>query len=232
MNEKEADRAHTYSLIHLNTQTQDLLQSTQASNLQSSDTWSLFKINTDFINVNRNEEKETNGEQEIKTKDFLRKDKSFKNVFRAPKKYFLNLFKKNSKFFEIKSTSERKKAAQSEIENFVRKFVINMDYQNILNGLTMEDLVNIVGRIVIPSYMQKKRGTYKYVRECALFHDWVYRYNSYCASKLYQSKYNFKYILIIIKFKFHRQNYNYINLILNLYIVLIILVDLSCIIKH
>ena len=121
--------------------------------------------------MNKNEEKETNGEQEIKTKDFLRKDKSFKNVFRAPKKYFLNLFKRNSKFFEIKSTSERKKAAQSEIENFIRNFIIKKDNQNILDGLTMEDLVNIVGRIVIPSYMQKKRGTYLYVRECALFHD-------------------------------------------------------------
>ena len=208
MNEKETDRAYIYSQVQQNSQTQDLLQSTQASNHKNSDTWSLFKINTNFINVNKNEEKETNGEQEIKTKDFLRKDKLFKNVFRAPKKYFLNLFKRNSKFFEIKSTSERKKAAQSEIENFIRNFIIKKDSQNILDRLTMEDLVNIVGRIVIPSYMQKKRGTYLYVRECALFHDWVYRYNSYCASKLYQSKYSFKYILIIIKFKFHRQDYN------------------------
>ena len=38
MNEKEADRTHTYSRVQLNTQTEDLLQSTQASNLQSSDT--------------------------------------------------------------------------------------------------------------------------------------------------------------------------------------------------
>ena len=194
MSEKEADTADAYSRTQQNTLTQDILQTTQTSNLQNNDTWSLFKINADFINLNRNEEKETNGEQEINSKDFLRKDKSYKNVFRAPKKYFLDLFKKNSKFFETKSTLERKKVAQSEIENFVRNFIIKKDSQNILDGLTMEDLVNIVGRIVIPSYMQKKRGTYLYVRECDLFHDWIYRYNSYCASKLYQSKYSLKYI--------------------------------------
>ena len=38
MNEKEADRAYIYSQVQQNAQTQDLLQSTQASNLQSSDT--------------------------------------------------------------------------------------------------------------------------------------------------------------------------------------------------
>ena len=38
MNEKEADRVDTYSRTQQTTQTQDILQTTQTSNLQKSDT--------------------------------------------------------------------------------------------------------------------------------------------------------------------------------------------------
>ena len=202
IDQKKADSTDPDSQAQQNTQTQDLSQPIESIISHNNDTWFLFQNSKVFLQPNKNEEKQEIEEQEIGTKEFLRKDKSYKNVFRAPKKYFLDLFKKNFKFFEIKSTSERKKVAQSEIENFVRKFIINMDYQNTLDGLTVDDLVNLVGRIVIPTYMQKNIRTYVYRKEWELLHDWIYRYNSFCASKLYQSKYSFKYILIIIKYNF------------------------------
>ena len=57
----------------------------------------------------------------------IRKDKVFKNVFRATKKYYLKLFKTNSKFFKISSKAERKKTIYSELEEFVKKFFISKD---------------------------------------------------------------------------------------------------------
>ena len=91
----------------------------------------------------------------------MRKDKAFKNVFRAPKKkHYLSLFKTHSTFFKIKSKSERKNIANSELETFVQTYFIDKDCTKILEGLTKEDLINLVGRIVIPEYMTKESSSY------------------------------------------------------------------------
>ena len=90
----------------------------------------------------------------------IRKDKAFKNVFRAPKKYYLSLFKTHSTFFKTRSKSERKNIANSELESFVQTYFIDKDYTKILEGLTKEDLINLVGRIVIPEYMTKEGSSY------------------------------------------------------------------------
>ena len=90
----------------------------------------------------------------------MRKDKAFKNVFRAPKKHYLSLFKTHSTFFKTKSKSERKNIANSELETFVQTYFIDKDYTKILKGLTKENLINLVGRIVIPEYMTKEGSSY------------------------------------------------------------------------
>ena len=90
----------------------------------------------------------------------MRKDKAFKNVFRALKKYYLSLFKIHSTFFKTRSKSERKNIAHFELENFVQIYFIDKDYNKILEGLTKEDLINLVGRIVIPEYMTKESSSY------------------------------------------------------------------------
>ena len=119
----------------------------------------------------------------------IRRDLCYKNVFRATKKYYLKFFKLHSEFFKTTSKSERKKIAHSELNNFVQTYFIEKDESNMLDGLTKEDLVHLVGRIVIPEYMTKESDSYKYRKECELLHDCIYRYNSKYASKLYQSKY-------------------------------------------
>ena len=99
--------------------------------------------------------------EDIETNSRIRKDVSYKNVFRATKKYYLALFKASSKFYKTHTRPEKKKIAHSELENFVQNYFINKDTNQILNGLSKEELVNIVGRIVIPRYMTKQEGTYK-----------------------------------------------------------------------
>ena len=106
----------------------------------------------DFCNKSKSEDIETNSR--------IRKDVSYKNVFRATKKYYLALFKASSKFNMKHTKPEKKKIAHSELENFVQNYFINKDTSQILNGLSKEALVNIVGRIVIPEYMTKQEGTY------------------------------------------------------------------------
>ena len=118
-----------------------------------------------------------------------RNDISYKNVFRAPKKYYLALFKENSKFFKVHTRSERKKIAHSELGDFVQTYFINKDCNKILNGLTKEDLINLVGRIVIPEYMTKEGSTYIFRKECGILHDCIYRYSLINSSKLYHTKY-------------------------------------------
>ena len=73
--------------------------------------------------VTKEDEKESVAEQSI------RKDKAFKNVFRAPKKYYLSLLKTSSNFFKSHSKSERKIAVFSELDDFVKRFFINKDTQ-------------------------------------------------------------------------------------------------------
>ena len=73
--------------------------------------------------VAKEDEKESVAEQSI------RKDKAFKNVFRAPKKYYLSLFKASSNFFKSHSKSERKIAVYSELDDFVKRFFIDKDTQ-------------------------------------------------------------------------------------------------------
>ena len=90
----------------------------------------------------------------------IRKDKAFKNVFRAPKKYYLSLFKTHSTFFKTRSKSERKNIANYELETFIQTYFIDKDCTKILEGLTKEDLINLVGRIVIPEYMTKESCFY------------------------------------------------------------------------
>ena len=119
----------------------------------------------------------------------IRKDLCYKNVFRATKKYYLSLFKLHSEFFKTTSKSERKKIANSELNSFVQSYFIEKDESNLLNGLTKEDLVHLVGRIVIPEYMTKESNLYLYRKECELLHDCIYRFNSKYANKFYQSKY-------------------------------------------
>ena len=90
----------------------------------------------------------------------IRKDKAFKNVFRTPKKHYLSLFKTQSTFFKIRSKSERKNIANYELETFVQTYFIDKDHTKILEGLTKENLINLVGRIVIPEYMTKESSSY------------------------------------------------------------------------
>ena len=90
----------------------------------------------------------------------MRKDKAFKNVFRTPKKHYLSLFKTHSKFFKTRSKSERKNIANYELDTFVQAYFIDKDHTKILEGLTKENLINLVGRIVIPEYMTKESSSY------------------------------------------------------------------------
>ena len=99
--------------------------------------------------------------EDIETNNHLRKDISYKNVFRATKKYYIALFKASSKFYKTYQKSERKKIVHSELENFVQNYFINKDTNQILNELSKEELVNIVGNIVISKYMTKQNETYK-----------------------------------------------------------------------
>ena len=121
----------------------------------------------------------------------IRKDKSFKNVFRAPKKYYLSLFKTRSMFFKTISKTERKKIAHSELETFVQTYFIDKDSTKTLDGLTMNDLICLVGRIVIPEYMTKKNSSYIYRRECEVYHNWIYKFNNAFMSRLSEAIYNF-----------------------------------------
>ena len=127
--------------------------------------------------------------EDIETNSRVRNDLSYKNVFRATKKYYLALFKASSKFFKTHTKPERKKIAYSELEDFVQNYFINKDSNQLLNELSKEELVNIVGRIVIPEYMTKQEGTYIFRKEWGILHDCIYRYNANNASKLYDTKY-------------------------------------------
>ena len=127
--------------------------------------------------------------EDIETNSRVRNDVSYKNVFRATKKYYLALFKASSKFFKTHTKPERKKIAYSELEEFVQNYFINKDFNQLLNELNKEELVNIVGRIVIPEYMTKQEGTYIFRKEWGILHDCIYRYNANNASKLYDTKY-------------------------------------------
>ena len=66
---------------------------------------------------------------------------------------------------------------------------MSKDYNRILDGLTKEGLINLVGRIVIPEYMTKEGSPYIFRKECGLLHDCIYRYSLTNSSKLYQTKY-------------------------------------------
>ena len=98
------------------------------------------KLDSEFIkrepyNLNIDDQNEINSSTASK----IRKDKTFKNVFRAPKKYFLSLFKAHSMFFKTISKSERKKIAHSELETFVQTYFIDKDCAKTLDGLTKKD---------------------------------------------------------------------------------------------
>ena len=95
----------------------------------------------------------------------LEKTKYSKMYSEQLKKYYLKLFKTNSKFFKISSKAERKKTIYSELEEFVKKFFISKDKGKTLEGLTKENIINIVGNIIVPGYMLKSRDTYVIRRE-------------------------------------------------------------------
>ena len=150
------------------------------------------KLDSEFIksepyNSNFDNKNEINSS----TANKMRKDKSFKNVFRAPKKYYLSLFKTRSMFFKTISKSERKKIAHSELKTFVQTYFIDKDSTQTLDGLTMNDLICLVGRIVIPEYMTKKNSSYIYRREWELYHNWIYKFNLSYMSRLSEAIYNF-----------------------------------------
>ena len=150
------------------------------------------KLDSEFIkseqyNSNFDDQNEINSSTASK----IRKDKTFKNVFRAPKKYFLSLFKAHSMFFKTISKSERKKIAHSELETFVQTYFIDKDCTKTLDGLTMNDLICLVGRIVIPEYMTKKNNSYIYRKECEIYHNWIYKFNVSFMNRLSEAIYNF-----------------------------------------
>ena len=120
----------------------------------------------------------------------LRKDKWFKNVFRAPKKYYLSLFKTHSTFFKTRSKSERKNIANSELETFVQTYFIEKDSTKILEWLTKKDLINLVREIVIPMYTTKKNSSYIFKKESKLYHNWIYKFNNRLMSILSYNNWN------------------------------------------
>ena len=114
----------------------------------------------------------------------IRKDKAFKNVFRAPKKYYLSVFKTHSTFFKTRSKSERKNIANFELGAFVQTYFIDKDCNKILDGLTKKDLISLVGGIVIPMYTTKKNSSYNFMKEWKLYHKWIYKFNNKLMSIL------------------------------------------------
>ena len=122
--------------------------------------------------------------RELTINSQTRNDLSYKNLFRVLKKFYLALFKENSNFLRNIRDQKGRKLYIPRIGDFVQTYFINKDFNKILDGLTKEDLINLVGRIVIPECMTKEGGTYIFRKECRLLHDCIYRYSLTNSSKL------------------------------------------------
>lgn len=112
-------------------------------------------------NESCDEENATKGDEEGRRSKYdTRKDVLYKNLFRVVKKYYTNLFKNTSSLFELKHKKERKKATMRCVELFVQEQFINKDTQAMFQSVSRNELVQYVGRIVVPEFMGK--GTCSY----------------------------------------------------------------------
>lgn len=112
-------------------------------------------------NESCDEENATKGDEEGRRSKYdTRKDVLYKNLFRVVKKYYTSLFKSTSSLFKLKHKKERKKATMRCVELFVQEQFINEDAQAMFQSIPRNELVQYVGRIVIPEFMGK--GTCSY----------------------------------------------------------------------
>lgn len=124
----------------------------------------------------------------INSKNDKRQDVLFKNIFRAVKKYYSNLFKDYSSFFEIKSKKERRICAMNMIQKFINEVLFKKQDSCLLKEIPYENLCDLIARIIIPEYFGKTNLAYDCRKYIDAFYKCIYKFNFKNAGKLYSSK--------------------------------------------
>lgn len=76
----------------------------------------------------------------IKSTSF-RKDVVTKTLIRSIKKYYTDLFKSETSFFDISDMKERRQTAINHIQTFVENEFYGKDINNVFEGVTRDDIV-------------------------------------------------------------------------------------------
>lgn len=135
------------------------------------------------------DENATKGDDEGRRSKYdTRKDVLYKNLFRVVKKYYTNLFKATSSLFQLKHKKERKKATMKCVELFVQEQFVDKDSQAMFQSIPQAELVQYVGRIVVPEFMGKGTCSYTCKRDIELLYECIYKYSLKKAKKLYKSE--------------------------------------------
>lgn len=117
-----------------------------------------------------------------------RRDVLFKNVFRSVKKYYFTLFKANTKFFDIKKKTLRRKVAKAHIREFVQTQISQKQLGDMFSEFSLDMLCDYFGRILVPEYISKGNCSYDCKKYTDLLHQCIYNYSAKKASTLYKSK--------------------------------------------
>ena len=117
-----------------------------------------------------------------------RNDVVFKSIFRAVKKYYLELFKQYWAQNSISINKRNKKDAHDMIWIFVQNTFTNCTISSEYPNIDLNLISRYIGRISLPDLVNKTVGSYIFNKDIKSFYECVYNYSRIKADKLFGSE--------------------------------------------